>query len=510
MNRQKIAFKSALVSYINMFFATIIGIVSQPMILNNFGVEEFGIWTLALTLITYVGNTNVGIPGAALVMISKSDSDEKQKEILIKSTILMIIMSIIALIIFIFINCINSDWIYILGDISPKLADVAKKTIIISTVLFLIRSPFQIAQSAFSGFQDIHINKIYEVFNTIAPFLGLVFTIILRKDLIGLGFNVGIVYLIVNVSAFVHLIIKYNVLKFGIKEVILKHKFIYKEILKSGIQFFFIGIAFVIIYNTDYLVISNILGAALIAKYAFAFKLYQIPIQIMNVFTGIAFPMYGKAYAKKEYQWIQQVYDIMVTILPILAGAVWIGGMLISRDLLEIWARDNGIFESYILSFILGAFIFSLSTVNAHSTLLTGIDKKKEVVKLIWVESTLNLGLSIIFVHIMGISGVALGTAVSSILVPFIFLPRFVKKNTNKNIIFNYKIILRQLFIAVLPLLILSCCITSKLYNSSYILKIIITTIIMILYFLISYFLISKDRRIIIIEFLKRKRKETI
>ena len=494
MSRKKVFIKSAILGYINMFIVMLVGIVSQPMLLKQLGISEFGIWILTLNILTYIGNSNVGIPGAALVYISKSKNSEIKKDIVKKSFILLLIISVIVAGIFTLIIKTIPQWYLFMGDFDSQFYSVIKYTITISIILLLIRLPLQLAQSAFSGYQDIHINKFYETINAIVPFLALVLIVILDKQIIALAIFTGIGYIIVNFMATIHLVLKYKYFKKDVKgkSTYIKDFIKYSDLLKSGWGFFILGIGSVLIYNTDNLVISNFVGADKIPSYNFAFKLYQMAVQIMNIFTGISMPLYGNALVNNDYKWLKSIYTNMTTIFPIFAGAIWIGGMLIGRDILDIWSRDKNIFGGYALLFILGAFTYSLSIVNINSTFLSGIDSKKESVRLIWVEAILNLVLSIILGKFIGISGVALGTLLSSICVPLLFLPKYVKKYTHNKVRFNYSQFLKHFFIAVLPILTISTLIRNIMYNQTIYIKVIITIIIMFVYLIISYILIPK------------------
>lgn len=485
--------KSALLGYINMIVVMLIGIISQPMMLNQLGEIQFGIWTITLNLLTYIGNSNVGIPGAALVYIAKSKDNNERKNIVKKSFLLLTIVSIIVGIMFVLFITIFPNWISIIGDLENEFYYMAKISIIISVVLFLIRSPLQLAQSAFSGFQDIHINKIYELLNTLVPFISLIVIIIFDKSIIALASIVGIGYIIVNLMATIHLLTKYKILKNTSinNELILDKKVTYKDLLRSGFEFFVIGIGSALIYNTDSLVISNFVDISKISNYNFTFKLYQMAVQVMNIFTGISMPLYGAAYVAKNYKWISKIYNNMTILFPIFAGAIWIGGMLIGRDILVIWSGNENIFENYILLFVFGAFVYSLAIVNVNSTFLSGIDKKKETARLIWIEAILNLVLSIILSKYMGITGVAAATLISSLLIPYIFLPKYINKYTDGIIKFKFNNIFKHFSIAILPLIIFVSLFREYIYKQEYIIKFVIVIIIMLIYFILSYVLIE-------------------
>lgn len=495
MKKNKIFMKSAFLGYINMIATMFIGIISQPLMLKQLGAVEFGIWIVTLNMITYIGNSNVGIPGAALVYIAKSKEEKQKKNIVKKAFLLLSVISIIVAMLFLLIVSIFPNWFLIVGEIDKTFYHIAKITIYISVILFLIRSPLQLAQSAFSGFQDIDINKMYELFNILVPFISLIIIIVLDKSIISLALIVGIGYILVNLIATIHLLLRYSILKdddINIESVD-SDQITYKDLLRSGWEFFIIGVGSALIYNTDSLVISNFVGIAKIPNYNFTFKLYQMAVQVMNIFTGICMPLYGSAYVVKNYAWMAKVYYNMTNLFPIYAGAIWIGGMLIGRDILVVWSGDERIFENYILLFIFGAFVYSLSIVNVNSTLLSGIDKKKESANLIWVEAILNLVLSIILSKYIGITGVALATLISSLTIPYIFLPKYIKKYTEGNLVFKFKSVIKHFIVAVLPILIIITLYREYIYTQTFIFKAVLVIITMVIYFALSYCVLEND-----------------
>ena len=325
-----------------------------------------------------------------------------------------------------------------------------------------------------------------------------------------LSIIVGIGYIIVNFVALIHLLYKNKINIFKKCNKIKKKDVSNLEILKSGYEFFIIGIGFVIIYNTDNLIISNLVSVDKITNYNFAFKLYQMASQILNVFTGIAFALYGRAYINNDFKWIKKIYNNFITLFPIYAGAIWIGGILIGRDILDIWSGSKLIFENYGLLIILGALVYSLSLVNVHSTLLSGIDRKKEVAILIWIEAIVNLIISIILAPILGITGVALGTCIASISVPFILLPKYINKNTDNQLKFEFKIFIGKFMVSVLPFLIIATFITKWLYIQKWSIKVLVVLCFMIIYFIISILVIPKQQKVRYYELVNLKVKNII
>lgn len=494
MNAKKIIIRSAFFSYSNILLITLFGIISQPLLLRHFDTFQFGIWTITLTILTYLGNSNVGIPPAVIVLMAKALNENEKKKIILKSIVLLFLCSLLIFILCIVVNVLFTNWISIFGDVPDRLINTAKYTIIISILLLLLRVPFQIAQAAFSGYQDIHIAKMYDLFTTSVPFISLLITVKNNLSLVDMAAMVGVGLTLVNIAGVVHLFIKYKIQKLDNNY---RSTTSYKQILHSGYEFFFMGIATAIIFNTDYLVISNVIGAEQIAPYAFAYKLYNMPMQIFGVLVGIVFPMFGKYFAEKNFKWVQSMYSALTSIFPILGGAVWVGGFVLSHDLIDLWSGNPDTFGGFLLIFALGGVTYSSAVVSIHSTLLGGIDKKKEVVRLIWVEGLSNLILSIVLGHFLGIGGVALGTLISSLLVPFTFLPRYVYKNSNQAIRFQFTLTIKHLALVIAPFLIIGYGIILwfDIGSVGILMRFIISISLVCIYMIASYIILPNDAK---------------
>lgn len=64
-------------------------------------------------------------------------------------------------------------------------------------------------------------------------------------------------------------------------------------IFASGTRFFIIGIAAIIVWSTDNLVISHFLGPEDVTRYAVTFKLFVTGFSLFTMVHGVLRPLYG-------------------------------------------------------------------------------------------------------------------------------------------------------------------------------------------------------------------------
>ena len=415
-------------SYISVIITSLIGLYSIPLAINHFDTETYGIWLLVSSIIAYLAISNFGIPTSSGAMIAKSSSASFQKQIVIKSFLALSLVSAFVALMLFFVNEIYPDWLYLFGRFDKANEVMAKSVFIIMIIGFLFRVPLQIALTAFTALQKMYISKSYELGLFILNFVMLLIVVNNKHDLITLAILTVLGNVLVNLIALFHLFISHRKIDKGTETVRIK------KIFSNGFPFFYIGIVSTIVWSTDNIVISHFIGLEEIVTYSIAFKLFTTGFILFTTLSGIMFPMYGKFYSLNQWMNVQKVYDLNLIVLPFIASAIWLGGVLFGKEIILLWTGKVGLFGGYLLFFALGGYGFILSIVNTHANLLSGLNLVRNTVKVSWLEAVLNVTISILLAHKFGIAGVALGTLLASFLGPFLFLPYFINLNTNRQV----------------------------------------------------------------------------
>jgi len=465
----------------------IVGLVSVPIGLHYFGPVRYGIWAIISSIIAYLNISNLGIPTATAVLTAKTSESFEREAILRRSLFLLLIISAVVLSVVLGIVYFYPNWVGVLGKIPLNFQNEAAEAAITISILFLLNVPLTVFSAGFIGLQKVYWEQFYISLTTIAGLLALILTVLLEGNLVTLALFRGFATLFISIVCALHFLFAHSELRQK-SDKLIGREFSNKPILISGIRFFTIGIAAMVVWNTDNLVISHFIGPKAVTPYAVTFKLFVMAFSIFMSVNSAILPMYGKAASLKQWDWIQRTYEKSTQLLPIIGGLIWIGSVAFLREIIYIWVGAEA-YSGILVVFALGGYGYLLSMVNIHSSLLIGLNATKNMIYIGWAEAITNIGISIALVGILGIGGVALGTFLASLLTVFWMLPLDVYKQTEGKVKFHFRPILSHGLFILLP------CLSTSLFVQSYchdeISKILINVGIISVYLIFSWRIMS-------------------
>ena len=487
-------FITILYSFGAMFLTMIVGIISIPISLNYWRPEKFGMWALISTMITYLSVSNLGLNSTASTLICKNNSFNIKMIALKKTTKLLLISVTIFLIAFIILNTTSKNWIFIIGIIPENLINETYYAIVWSTVLFVINVPLSNISSALNGFQRMYVDKLFSIISTILGFLMLIITIHFHGSLVMFsiltGFNSITINIIKIIYFYYEIYIKERLKNYDTgSDISYSDETSYKNIIITSMRFFSIGIATMVVWNTDNLVISHLLSVKDVTPYAITFKLYCFIFSIIAIVNGSMMPLFGKEIGNDNWQWLNKVYSTMLVIIAVMGGLTWLGGILFLKDIIYLWAGKEA-YAGLLTVFSLGGYSYLLCIVNLNSGILSALNYISKTVYIGWLEAIINITLSIVFVKYFGIGGAALGTFIGSLLSVFWLLPIVIVKETNNRLNINKTFLFKHLFFIIMPLIFIAMLI--QIFVNNMLLRVFAGCIVVIVYLIVSYIMVPK------------------
>lgn len=451
--------KNVSLSGANTIVAIVFGMITLPISLNYWKLERYGLWALITTLMTYLSTSNLGLNSTATVLISKNANVNIKINIFRKTTILLFISSMIFLFILLLLHVFVPNWIFILGKVPSELSNEAAQTIFWSGFFFLINISLSNINSLYVGFQRMYIERLFSIISIFIAFLCLVFTILLNGSLLFYAVINGMSLLLINVIKIVYfyLFIYLKDIK-GVhinSEISENNDSSFKYIVFSSLNFFILGLSSLVVWNTDYLVISHFLSISDVTPYSITFKIYSILFSVLFLINSSMMPIFGKEFGRENWVWLKDVYKSLDIFMTIVGGLVWIGGMFFMRDIVELFVGSEA-YAGYLTVFSLGGYSFLLSRVNLYSNILSSLNKTSKLLYVGIAEATINLVLSIILVRYLGIGGVSLGTFLGSLLTSTWLLQKVIDIETMNMLHIENKIIKRYFLYNILPFLIIA------------------------------------------------------
>ncbi len=487
---------------------TVIGIISAPLGLRYFGVERYGAIAIISTLLTYLSTCQIGLPTTVNVLAAKALDKLNQLRIILKAFILTLIIVIVVSAGFLLYTHYTPHWLNLLGKIPSTIYHEVSQATFVSAILFLINLPLSMFIGGFVANQKVYIERFYSTLSAIMPFLALLVVIGIKGNLVVYCLIRGILTIIVSLFGAIHFLLFYEDNRIYIKAKFTKlfqpsdvEEFSVQSILATGLRFFIIGLATMVVWNTDNLIISHFLGLKAVTPYSITFKLITSTFFIFSAASFPIIPMFGRAYASGDYQWIEQTCNKMIVSLSLLGGLVWIGSIAFAQDIINLWVGPKG-YAGMLTVFSLGGYAYFCSVINGPGSLSTGLNFIN--IFIAWSEAIVNFVLSLVFVKYfnLGIGGTALGTFLGAVLTVFWMLPVYIHKRSKGKIKLNYLPMIKNFLSIILPFLV--CVFIIYYFPIDKNVKRILNMLIVGLYGLITYRILPEEIKEIFLHFWNR------
>jgi len=202
----------------------------------------------------------------------------------------------------------------------------------------------------------------------------------------------------------------------------LRRKWVTRSVLKECFSFSaFTALRWVAvraIYMTDTVVIGFVLGPRAIVPYYVGSRLVQMIHQPLEKIGDVILPSAGACFARNDRVELQRLLVRGMQLTLLLAGGFWIGAYYFGERLLITWmgADQTWPVSHTVLVILLAAQLVAQPTMVIRQV-LTAVGRVRMQALLDLFQAALNLGLSLLLIHQMGIVGVAWGTLIPMIIV---------------------------------------------------------------------------------------------
>ena len=430
MNRSNIIFKNVSLGVLYKAINLIIVFTTIPLLLNYLEKEQYGVWVTIFSIVNIVFFVDAGIGNGLKTKLSEAISLKEFKLARTYISTAYIFISIIAFLLFI-IGVIFIMNVNLQSLLNTSLENEELKTVlltilvmvVVSFVLSLFKSFYYATQQA----SKVELAMlIYQVIVLIGIFVLLQY---FTRNLLFIALIYGSSNIIVGLI-FSFLFFKKN--KRIQPKISSFEKSKVKDLMGLSLAFFCIQLCMIIIFTTDNLIITNLIGPEEVATYDIVYKLFQVVITISIIAQDPFWALYTDAYQKKDYKWIKQTLNRLNLLFLLFFGLV-VGLYFLSEKIIFFWIqKDLNISKNLILFMSLFVLIRVYGIIFMN--FLNSIGKVKLQVWLYLFGAIINIPLSIFLVEYfdLGSSGVILGTSISIVSLSIV-LPIQAYKNLRRD-----------------------------------------------------------------------------
>ena len=416
--------RNAASNYGRMAISMVIALLMTPLVLHKLGVEGYGLWALSLTIAGYFSLTDLGVTSAAIRYIShyRALQDWEGLNRTIGATLIFYIgMSVVSLAIGVAV-----------AFLAPHLFHVSPANALVLRLLV-----FNIGLGAALGFftvlpvQCVIAAQRLDALNLWQLGVQLLTTAL---TLAGLWVGFGVLFL----SVLQLLSMVFN----GLIGYVLSRRYLPqahfrprwdksqgKMLVSFASLAALISIAGRVIYYTDTLVIATFLSVAAVAAYAIALKF----VEMMRGLVGAGMGALGTFVSEQNaldnktalaQMWSEGTKWSLVITLPATAFLALLG-----PEVITAWVGPAYAYAGLVMAWLAIGQVFDQAQSSAFQVLMnTG--RHKILGLLMLAEGVCNLTLSIWLIHVYGILGVAIGTALPLIVRCVFFYPAFMPRVT--------------------------------------------------------------------------------
>jgi len=177
-----------------------------------------------------------------------------------------------------------------------------------------------------------------------------------------------------------------------------------------------------LIFRTDQIVISVFLGISSVALFQVSSRITQLFQQFSSQFQSSITPVASGLFVKKEGERLVRLIIGGNRAVGFISTFLVIPLFIYLPDLLRLWLEVIDPRITLIGRVLLISMFIYQCFRSSNEQILLMCDKHKVLAGIVAVEAVLNLVLSIFFLRIWGVIGVAIGTLVPNIIVVFVSL----------------------------------------------------------------------------------------
>jgi stage V sporulation protein B len=395
----------------------VLGYVYRIIIARYFGPEIYGLFTLAITILSlfvffFALGLGDGISRYIPLYRGKKEVAKIQHVVRITAWISLFSGIIAALALFFLSNFIAVNLFHNQG-------------LVIYLQIFSFLIPIMIFAQFFLNILRAyeHIKWFSFIFNILQNLVKVVFIILLI--LMGVGSNSVVFSHFLGISSM--LIVGYLICRYKVPQVFEKSmlssgkkKSITKEIIHYSLPFMPFSIMSILLYWIDSFSIGFFKDAAAVGLYNAAVPIAMLLSFVPELFTQLFFPLINKEFSRKNFRLIGELSRqvgkwILLLNLPIFILMIIFPGTLIN----VLFGQEYLVAIDALRLLAIGAFISSIFVVSNNLVSMAG--KSKLFFANIVAASILNIVLNYFLVPIYGITGAAFATMIASILLSLLF-----------------------------------------------------------------------------------------
>jgi O-antigen/teichoic acid export membrane protein len=410
--------RSLLSNWFGLVLAIAIGLLLPPFVVHSLGAEDYGLWTLIISITSQLMVLDLGVRNSLVKYIPElrmRRSTQGLSELVSSAAFLLGIAAVVGLLILVSISPFLGRWF----GLDPRSVELLRLVFLISALDASFDLAFGVFDGALAG------SERYDVMNAINA-SRLVVNAVLLVVVLKAGY--GLIGMAISIFG-VRLLHRLASCRYGLRVnpgVQLRARAVSRATLRTissyGLWAALAVASMRLIYQSDALVVGFFLGTVAVTVYAIPVILVEQLRMFAQTASTILTPRFSSLDAAGERDTIRLLLLKWARYGEILAIAIGAPLLITGGDFIRLWMGSE--FEDSIpILALLTIPLFFTTPAVAFGNYLHAINRHRVYARLLLAEAACNLVLSVILVQRLGIVGVAIGTLIPSILFRAILVP---------------------------------------------------------------------------------------
>ena len=398
---EKLIAKNTLYNFLGYGIPMLFAVVLLPPLIKGLGDERFGILNLSWIVIGYFSFFDLGIGRSLTKIIAEkigSDQTEQIPQLFWTSLILMLIISLIVSIIFIFF----CPWLINKFNISYNYRPETLKTFYALAIAIPIVTSTAAVRGVLEAYQRFDIINTMRVFLGIFTFLGPLIFLLLTDSL----FWIIVFLVIIRIIVWILYLRQCFKINSQIKNEIKINYSLIKPIFKFSMWITVANVVGPLMSYLDRFLIATVISAAAITYYATPYEVVTKLLLIPSSIVGVLFPVFSSSFSRdveiSKKLFLRSVKFIFIMMFPVVFLIINFSVEGMSLWLGENFAKNS----SLILQFLaLGVLLNSIAYIPFN--FFQGVGKPNIPAVLNLIELPFYVIFMWIFIKNWGINGAA-------------------------------------------------------------------------------------------------------
>jgi O-antigen/teichoic acid export membrane protein len=411
----------------------VVGFVMPPFLLDRLGRDAYGVHNLIGDLGGYSALLYFGLGAAVLRYVAEHHAREEIQGL--NETVSTIFAVYLRLGVFcLAVSCLLAVPLPLLFEVPSELAYEARARLVLTGVSILVEFVGSIYGGVLMGLERFDVLNGIKLVLLLGRTLATIVVVLRWPSVLA----VGVVTLATAVAEQVFCFVYAHRVLPGLRvSLALNRPERLPTLVKFSAQSFLFTMSDRIINYTGNIVIAQARGAGATGPYAFALRLVDFAREALDRATHVLMPGFAAAAARGEAHVVRGVWRTGSKALLTLALPVALVQTLWGRHVLSLWLSKNSntheaarvVAEAYpCMVWLALAFVMQMAGRGLARPLFEGLGELRVPARIASMEAIANLALSLVFVRIWGIQGVALAVFLPAAITGLFVMPWFVCK----------------------------------------------------------------------------------